>query len=136
MYTGNALDIDRLSDYDIDHIIPQAFIKDNSLDNRILTSSKENRGKSDDVPSEEVVKKMKGFWYKLLKAKLISQRKFDNLTKAERGGLTEDDKAGFIKRQLVETRQITKHVARILDERFNRTLMKIINVFEMLKLSL
>ena len=120
MYTGSALDIDRLSDYDIDHIIPQAFIKDNSLDNRILTSSKENRGKSDDVPSEEVVKKMKGFWYKLLKAKLISQRKFDNLTKAERGGLTEDDKAGFIKRQLVETRQITKHVARILDERFNK----------------
>ncbi|WP_032538349.1 hypothetical protein, partial [Streptococcus mutans] len=50
---------------------------------------------------------------------LITQRKFDNLTKAERGGLTDDDKAGFIKRQLVETRQITKHVARILDERFN-----------------
>ena len=28
MYTGEELDIDRLSDYDIDHIIPQAFIKD------------------------------------------------------------------------------------------------------------
>lgn len=119
MYTGDELDIDHLSHYDIDHIIPQAFIKDDSIDNRVLTSSAKNRGKSDDVPSEEVVKKMKDFWYKLLKAKLISQRKFDNLTKAERGGLTDDDKAGFIKRQLVETRQITKHVAQILDARFN-----------------
>ena len=117
MYTGEALDIDHLSDYDIDHIIPQAFIKDNSIDNRVLTSSKLNRGKSDDVPSEAIVNKMRPFWSKLLSSGLISQRKYQNLTKKE---LSQDDKAGFIKRQLVETRQITKHVARILDERFNK----------------
>lgn len=119
MYTGEALDINQLSSYDIDHIIPQAFIKDDSLDNRVLTSSKDNRGKSDNVPSLEVVKKRKAFWQQLLDSKLISERKFNNLTKAERGGLDERDKVGFIKRQLVETRQITKHVARILDARFN-----------------
>ena len=117
MYTGEELDIDYLSQYDIDHIIPQAFIKDNSIDNRVLTSSKENRGKSDDVPSEDVVNRMRPFWNKLLSSGLISQRKYNNLTKKE---LTLDDKAGFIKRQLVETRQITKHVARMLDERFNK----------------
>ena len=50
---------------------------------------------------------------------MISERKFNNLTKADRGGLDERDKVGFIKRQLVETRQITKHVAQILDARFN-----------------
>lgn len=119
MYTGDDLDIDRLSNYDIDHIIPQAFLKDNSIDNKVLVSSASNRGKSDDVPSLEVVKKRKTLWYQLLKSKLISQRKFDNLTKAERGGLSPEDKAGFIQRQLVETRQITKHVARLLDEKFN-----------------
>ena len=119
MYTGEALDINQLSSYDIDHIIPQAFIKDDSLDNRVLTSSKENRGKSDKVPSLEVVKKRKACWQQLLDSKLISERKFNNLIKAERGGLDERDKVGFIKRQLVETRQITKHVARILDARFN-----------------
>lgn len=119
MYTGEELDIDRLSNYDIDHIIPQAFLKDNSIDNKVLVSSASNRGKSDDVPSLEVVKKRKTLWYQLLKSKLISQRKFDNLTKAERGGLSPEDKAGFIQRQLVETRQITKHVARLLDEKFN-----------------
>ena len=120
MYTGEALDINQLSSYDIDHIVPQAFIKDDSLDNRVLTSSKDNRGKSDNVPSLEVVQKRKAFWQQLLDSKLISERKFNNLTKAERGGLTEHDKAGFIKRQLVETRQITKHVAQILDARFNK----------------
>lgn len=119
MYTDEELDIDHLSEYDIDHIIPQAFIKDDSLDNRVLTKSAKNRGKSDDVPSPEIVQKRKHFWKQLLDSKLISQRKFDNLTKAERGGLTPVDKVRFIQRQLVETRQITKHVARILDTRFN-----------------
>ena len=121
MYTGEALDINQLSSYDMDHIIPQAFIKDDSLDNRVLTSSKDNRGKSDNVPSLEVVQKRKAFWQQLLDSKLISERKFKNLTKAERerGGLNELDKVGFIKRQLVETRQITKHVAQILDARYN-----------------
>lgn len=120
MYTGEALDINQLSSYDIDHIIPQAFIKDDSLDNRVLTSSKDNRGKSDNAPSLEVVQKRKAFWKQLLDSKLISERKFNNLTKAERGGLNERDKVDFIKRQLVETRQITKHVAQILDARFNK----------------
>ena len=120
MYTEKPLDINQLSSYDIDHIVPQAFIKDDSLDNRVLTSSKDNRGKSDNVPSLEVVQKRKIFWQQLLDSKLISERKFNNLTKAERGGLNELDKVGFIKRQLVETRQITKHVAQILDARFNK----------------
>lgn len=119
MYTGEALDIDHLSDYDVDHIIPQAFIKDNSIDNRVLTSSAKNRGKSDDVPSLDIVRAREAEWIQLYKYGLISKRKLDNLTKAKRGGLTENDKAGFIKRQLVETRQITKHVAQILDARFN-----------------
>ena len=119
MYTGKPLDINQLSSYDIDHIVPQAFIKDDSLDNRVLTSLQDNRGKSDNVPSLEVVQKRKAFWQQLLDSKLISERKFNNLTKAERGGLNELDKVGFIKRQLVETRQITKHVAQILDARYN-----------------
>lgn len=121
MYTGEELDIHNLSNYDIDHIIPQAFIDDDSIDNRVLVSSAVNRGKKDDVPSLEVVNKMESYWERLLKADLISKRKFDNLTKARRGGLTDNDKAGFIARQLVETRQITKNVARILHERFNNS---------------
>ncbi|MBF0848581.1 hypothetical protein IR145_14085, partial [Streptococcus danieliae] len=47
------------------------------------------------------------------------ERKFLNLTKTERGGISKEDKEGFINRQLVETRQITKYVASILDNKFN-----------------
>ena len=118
MYTGESLDIDRLSEYDIDHIIPRSFIVDHSLDNKVLVSSKENRLKKDDVPDSKVVKRMKAYWEKLLRANLISERKFSYLTKLE---LTDDDKARFIQRQLVETRQITKHVAAILHQYFNQT---------------
>ncbi|WP_086350882.1 type II CRISPR RNA-guided endonuclease Cas9 [Candidatus Enterococcus clewellii] len=119
MYTGEELNIHNLSSYDIDHIIPQSFTTDNSLDNRVLVSSSKNRGKSNDVPDINVVRKMKSFWERLHRSKLISDRKLKWLTKAENGGLTEEDKAGFIQRQLVETRQITKNVARILDQRYN-----------------
>ncbi|MBF0709852.1 type II CRISPR RNA-guided endonuclease Cas9 [Gemella sp. GL1.1] len=119
MYTGDPIDYNDFNSYDIDHIIPQSYIKDNSIDNKVLTSSKENRGKTDDVPSKEVVTRMKSTWERLQKAGLISERKFLNLTKTERGGISKEDKEGFINRQLVETRQITKYVASILDNKFN-----------------
>ena len=119
MYTDEPLDISRLSDYDVDHIIPRSFLPDDSIDNKVLVSSKLNRGKSDDVPSIEVVNRMDTYWGVLLNAKLISESKYNRLTKARHGGLTDKDKEGFIHRQLVETRQITKHIARMLDERWN-----------------
>ena len=119
MYIDEPLDINRLSDYDVDHIIPRSFLPDDSIDNKVLVSSKENRGKSDDVPSIEVVNRMDAYWRVLLNAKLMSESKYNRLTKARHGGLTDKDKEGFIHRQLVETRQIIKHIARILDERWN-----------------
>ena len=119
MYIDQPLDINLLSDYDVDHIIPRSFLPDDSIDNKVLVSSKENRGKSDDVPSIEVVNRMDAYWRVLLNAKLMSESKYNRLTKARHGGLTDKDKEGFIHRQLVETRQIIKHIARILDERWN-----------------
>ena len=122
MYTGKPLDINYLSNYDVDHIIPRSFLPDDSIDNKVLVSSKLNRGKADNVPSVEVVNRMEAYWRVLLNAKLISESKYNRLTKAKspEGGLSEKDKEGFIHRQLVETRQITKHIARMLDERWNQ----------------
>lgn len=116
LYTGLDLELSRLFEYDIDHIIPQSILKDDSLDNRVLVASSANRGKSDDVPSQDIVNKNRALWLKLKEAGSMSEKKIANLTK---GTLTDADKEGFIKRQLVETRQITKHVAQILDQRFN-----------------
>ena len=119
IYTGLDLDYKNLVHYDVDHVIPRSFIKDDSIDNLVLTAAIENRGKMNDVPNFDVVVNHKAFWNSLKTAGLMTQRKYDNLTKAERGGLTPEDKAGYIKRQLVETRQITKHVARIIDQQLN-----------------
>ena len=105
MYTGKPLDINCLSNYDVDHIIPRSFLPDDSIDNKVLVTSKLNSGKSDDVPSIEVVNRMDAYWRVLLNAKLISESKYNRLTKAKstEGGLSEKDKEGFIHRQLVET---------------------------------
>ena len=59
---------------------------------------------------------MKHYWQTLLDANMISRRKFANLTKEK---FSEKDKQGFISRQLVETRQITKNVAQILNRYFD-----------------
>lgn len=119
IYTGKSIDISKLRYYHIDHIIPQSLLKDDSIDNKVLTESEENVKKSDSVIEDNIVNNMKPFWNKLKNSGLMSESKYNKLTKVERGGINDHDKVGFIKRQLVETRQITKHVARILDEKFN-----------------
>lgn len=116
MYTGLPLDYDKLPTYDIDHIYPQSLTKDDSYDNTVLVSSKENRGKSADVLSEEVQKARRGLWESLAKAGLVSSKKLTYLTTKK---LTDEIKDGFISRQMVETRQIMKHVASFLNQYYN-----------------
>lgn len=65
IYSGETINIDQLNNYDIDHILPQAFIKDDSLDNRVLTSRDLNNGKSDSVPVKQFGANMKSFWMRL-----------------------------------------------------------------------
>ncbi|MFM9320222.1 type II CRISPR RNA-guided endonuclease Cas9 [Streptococcus sp. ST16] len=115
---------DQLDQYEVDHIIPYSFLPIDSIDNKVLTHRENNQRKLNNIPDKETVANMKPFWEKLYNAKLISQTKYQRLTTSERtpdGVLTESMKAGFIERQLVETRQIIKHVARILDNRFSDT---------------
>ncbi|MCU0082567.1 type II CRISPR RNA-guided endonuclease Cas9 [Streptococcus danieliae] len=116
LYTGEALDLDELSHYDVDHIVPRSFLKDDSIDNKVLTSRKANRGKLDDVPSADVIATQRASWNRLKKVGFITEKKYANLTK---GKLTERDKEGFVNRQLVQTRQITKHLAQLLSLKFN-----------------
>jgi CRISPR-associated endonuclease Csn1 len=116
MYTGEALSLTELNLYEVDHIIPQTYIKDDSIDNKVLVKRTSNQVKGGDVPSSDVVSDMKHYWQTLLDANMISRRKFANLTKEK---FSEKDKQGFISRQLVETRQITKNVAQILNHYFD-----------------
>ena len=59
------------------------------------------------------------FWRLLYKNNLISAEKFNRLTRST--PLTNEELAGFINRQLVETRQATKIVANLLKELFPNT---------------
>ena len=117
MYTGKTINIDEISTmYDIDHILPQAFLKDDSLDNRVLVRRQDNNAKSDTVPALKFGK-MKPFWNKLQKHGLISKRKLNNLqTNPE--SIDKFKAVGFVNRQLVETRQVIKLAANILASRY------------------
>lgn len=116
MYTDKEIDLDELmkknSKWDRDHIYPQSKIKDDSIDNLVLVDKTVNSRKGKDVLKEEIQKKMIGKWKSLLKGGFISKKKYDRLTR--KGDFTEEELAGFINRQIVETRQSSKAVAELL----------------------
>ena len=121
MYTGEAINFDDLMNdnlYDIDHIYPRHFVKDDSIENNLVLVKKENNAhKSDIYPIEEKVQReMYSRWRFLADKGFISREKFNRLTR--RTHFTEEEKATFISRQLVETRQGTKAVTQILKQAF------------------
>lgn len=116
MYSGDEIDLNELftNAYDIDHIYPQSKTKDDSLiNNMVLVKSSENREKGDTYPIPDKLRQTK-LWNLLKAKKLISEEKFDRLMRREEFSV--EELAGFISRQLVETRQTTKVVAEILEE--------------------
>lgn len=124
MYTGESIDLAALlsdnTHYDIDHIFPRSRVKDNSLDNRVLVKSTENREKTNDYPiKEEIRTKMYPFWKMLKEKNLISQKKFERLTRNV--PLTEKELADFVARQVVETQQSTKAAAALIKEYYPTT---------------
>ena len=119
LYSGASLDIGQLSSYQVDHIIPQSYIKDDSFENKALVLASENQNKSDQMllPAE-MRRKMRPYWDALLSAGLIGKKKHANLLRDHIG---EKQMKGFIARQLVETSQIMKIVQGFLGERYTET---------------
>lgn len=119
MYTGKPIDIDDLmsanSKYDIDHIYPRHFVKDDNINNNLVLASKTaNSDKSDKYPIKDTIyQKMKSTWKLLKDENLITEEKYRRLVGRE--PFTDEQKAGFIARQLVETSQGTKGVADLLN---------------------
>lgn len=138
MYTGKPIDINRLFDrnvYDIDHIYPQSLTGDDSLDNRVLVEKTVNAKKGDTYPLssaldgcyisgqqiriQDIQKEMRPFWHMLLEKELISKEKYNRLSRTTT--LSDAEKAAFIGRQLVETRQSTKACAELLSKAYPQT---------------
>lgn len=119
MYTGETIDIADLYNenmYDIDHIIPQSKLKDDSLNNRVLVKKDANRAKGDYYPIFEIcpqwIKKQKAFWEMLSERNLISQEKLSRLLRVDK--FTDADANDFVNRQMVITNQETTAVINLL----------------------
>lgn len=126
LYTNDAIeDIESVISsggrYNIEHIYPRSFVKDDSvINNMILVDSKVNGEKNNVFPiSSEIQNKMRGYWTYLNKNKLLSDEKFKRLTRTT--GFTDEEKFEFVNRQLVETRQSSKVVATLLKELYPNT---------------
>ena len=120
LYSGKPLDINSLEQYEVDHILPRTIIKNDSIDNKALVLHEENQNKAANLvlPSEYRNYNNRKWWEHLKDINLISAKKFYNLNRSE---FKNEDIEGFINRQLVETRQITKHVANILQSLYQNS---------------
>lgn len=119
LYTGEPVSLEDLFNdnlYDIDHIYPRHFVKDDSLDNNLVLVKKQvNAHKSDSFPLEkEIQRKQHDLWKSLLDAGFLSKEKYGRLTRTWE--FSDEELAGFINRQIVETGQATKAVAHLLED--------------------
>lgn len=130
LYSGKKLDFNNLEQYQIDHILPRSYIKDDSIDNRALVLSSENQRKQNDLLLEPVIQNRMLPWWRYLHQQsaagisLISDKKFYNLTKTH---VSDNEMLGFVNRQLVETSQIIKHVITLFKTHYPNTRVEGIN---------
>lgn len=119
MYSKKPIDISQLHNtgrYEVDHIIPQSYVKDDSLENKVLVLREENQSKTDAMLIDPAVRKrMAGYWRSLHDAKLIGDKKYKNLTRSTIG---DNAARGFIARQLVETSQTVKFAQMLLAAKY------------------
>ena len=108
MYSGKAIEINLIADNtycQIDHVLPQSYIKDDSFENTVLVLSEENQRKGDSLLLDaDIRRKMAGLWHELHRVKLIGDKKYKNLT---RSVVTDRQMEGFIGR--VPKSGVSKH---------------------------
>ena len=131
MYTGERIELSDLFNdnlYDIDHIYPRHFVKDDSIENNLVLVKKEkNAHKSDIFPIESSIRSNQHIWWKTLKdGKFITEEKYKRLTRDME--FSDEEKANFISRQLVETRQGTKVITNLFEQTFKEKESEIIYV--------
>lgn len=117
MYSGKNIDLSSLNtdNYDVDHILPRSYTKDDSLDNKALVLRDCNAKKADHYPVPSDLRQVK-LWKLLHEKELISKKTFDRLMRTE--PLGEGDYEDFINRQKVITDQTSKAVAELLQKKY------------------
>ena len=121
MYTGEPIDLGNLFNdniYDIDHIYPRHFVKDDSIEkNLVLVKKQINSHKSDNYPLEAEIRSSQfGWWKHLCDNGFITKEKFERLIRSTQ--FSAEELAAFISRQIVETRQGTKMITELFENSF------------------
>lgn len=124
VYSGEKIDLNELDkNYDIDHIIPQAKLKDDSFNNMVLVERELNNKKQDEYPIPSIIISEQGRnWIKKLakiqdknkRSYFMPKDKANRLLRPKSKQLTSDELNGFINRQLTLTNQSVKAVCDIL----------------------
>lgn len=121
VYTGKEISLDELDkNYDIDHIIPQSKVKDDSFINTVLVEKPVNASKDCHYPIPKSIITMEGRnWVKTLNRfnpNLMPKEKMDRILRPESRPLTDSELSGFAQRQLVSTNQSVKAVCEVLKQ--------------------
>lgn len=104
LYTGKHINLNEVltgDKYDIDHIIPQSLIKDDSLDNMVLVEKDYNQKIKKDIypiPLSIKTSSIKQLWLFLKKKKAISEEKYNRLIREK--PITEEELNDFVNRQI------------------------------------
>ena len=122
-YSGKRINLDDLlkpydTTYDVDHILPRTYTKDDSLDNKVLVLRTCNQTKTDIYPVPEDLRQEK-LWALLYEKKLFSKTTYDRLMRIK--PLGEEDYNDFINRQKVITDQTVKAVAELMARKYPET---------------
>lgn len=119
IYTGKEIDLSQLWDdniYDIDHIYPRQFTKDDNIENNLVLVNKQyNAKKTNNYPLDANIRNnpdVNSLWMMLHQKGLMNDEKYHRLTRTT--GFTDEERTQFIARQLVETGQATKGIADLL----------------------
>ena len=118
MYSGESIDLDKLMDdnlYDIDHIYPRSFVKDDSIDNLVLVKKDINNRKQNDPITPQIQAQCQEFWKVLFDHGFMGNEKYSRLTRKIQE-FSDEEKLSFINRQIVETGQATKCMTQILQK--------------------
>lgn len=122
-YTGDPIKIGDVINgkYDIDHIIPQSMIKDDSLDNMVLVSKYSNQKVKRDIYPicDEIRNKMQNEWKKYRIRKLISEEKYNRLKRTTE--LTYEEINAFVNRQINVVNYSNIQIKRIFEIKYPET---------------
>ncbi len=129
MYSNKPIALSDLYDSkicDIDHIIPQSKLKDDSIENRVLVLQEFNRCKSDvfPIPQSLLFTGHQSFYRMLHKNRLMGNKKLNNLLRNE--PLSDNELQQFVNRQLVTTNQAVDALINLIKHMENMDETKVI----------